>query len=123
MTVALNEAWTVFGDDEKRDAYDRLWLQRKATAQGAVALRGAADEAELRRREGNELVKAAQATLRSEGLIATATYEAAIAKYTEGLRLAPQQHLLWTNRALCFSALSNWSRCRADALQATRLQP
>lgn len=50
-------------------------------------------------------------------------YKAAISKYSEGLRLAPQCHHLLGQRAACFARMEDWSRCQEDALSLTQLRP
>eukprot|EP00927_Polykrikos_kofoidii_P062272 TRINITY_DN57081_c0_g1_i1.p1 TRINITY_DN57081_c0_g1~~TRINITY_DN57081_c0_g1_i1.p1 ORF type:complete len:417 (+),score=54.96 TRINITY_DN57081_c0_g1_i1:122-1372(+) len=87
------------------------------------------ERAEACRREGNELYKAAQVLQKqradSEGgsMTATSQFQAAIAKYSLGIELAPLDHRMRSNRALCFCALKDWPRCREDARKATQLKP
>merc|ERR1719433_2361185 len=68
------------------------------------------EQAEICCREGSELCKQRK-------------YKAAAAKYSEGIKLAPKDHRLWSNRAVCYAALQEWSQCSQDALQSTYLKP
>eukprot|EP00439_Symbiodinium_sp_Y106_P050215 s5030_g6.t1 len=111
----------------------------------------AAEFAEARRREGNELYKEAQALSKMSGpdslsaaTAALTKYQAAIERYSEGISLAPQDgrmyhqlsikscaatsfasqdHRLRSNRALCYSALKDWAKCREDAATVVELKP
>merc|ERR1719221_1917930 len=68
------------------------------------------ERAEAYCREGSELCKQRK-------------YRAAAAKYSEGIKLAPKDHRLWSNRAVCYAALKEWSQCSQDALRSTYLKP
>lgn len=124
-TVMLNEAWAVLGSPGRREAYDICWRHRSTLAEPAPsAPPDAWSRAAALRREGNDLFAEAQQVECGADIASAAfKYEAALAKYTEGLTLAPQQYQLWSNRALCQGRLKHWEGCRGDALQATRLAP
>merc|ERR1712232_565245 len=115
-------AWDVLGDQSKRDAYDTVWRKHMAEALPRE------QQAEARRREGNELYKNAQLlSKQADSLTAAAQackdYQAAIMKYSQGLELAPQDHRIRSNRALCYAALKDWARCREDSSQVTHMKP
>ena len=57
------------------------------------------------------------------GLLLFALLQAAVDSYSAGIVLMPQNHVLWSNRATCFSALTNWRRCQEDAQRVTQLMP
>jgi len=130
MTKILNEAWAILGSPEQRELYDARWLQLRSSKEKTTSeefshdVAGAWSRAKALRHEGNDLFAEAQvAARRKETALATSKYETAVAKYSEGLRLAPQQHQLWSNRALCRGRLRDWEGCRGDALQAVLLVP
>jgi len=50
-------------------------------------------------------------------------YRTALAKYSEGLEVAPQSFNLLNSRAQCYAALEDWAKCREDALALTRIKP
>jgi len=115
VTQAVLDAWSVLQDTEKRQAYDAVW-ERERNEQLT------AEVAEARRREGNELYKEAQALAKASGpdslsaaTAALARYQAAIDKYSEGIDLAPMDHRIRSNRALCYSAVKDWGKCKEDA--------
>lgn len=123
VTQAILDAWEILQDAEKRQVYDISWRkQREPTSDF--------ERADALRREGNELYKEGQAVSKSAGpesLSAAATslqkYQAAIEKYSEALQLSPQDHRIKSNRALCYSALKDWSRCREDASFVVSIKP
>lgn len=122
VTADLVNAWEVLQDQAQREAYDVLWRRERDAALSPP------QRAEARRREGNELYKFAAALgKQTESLTAAAQalqkYQAAIARYSEGIELAPQDHRIHSNRALCYAALKDWPRCREDALRVTQLKP
>jgi len=100
-------------------------LEAAAADAAAVATRRTAEKAEQCRRDGNALYKEATAIVKREGMSEEPAhrFEAAIAKYSEGIRLAPKSFQLRSNRALCHMALGDFAQCRADALKVTRIQP
>lgn len=122
VTQAVLDAWTVLQDAEKRRAYDIIWTKMRREL-------SAAEFAEARRREGNELYKEAQALSKMSGpdslsaaTAALTKYQAAIDRYSEGIALAPEDHRLRSNRALCYSALKDWAKCREDAVIVVELK-
>lgn len=50
-------------------------------------------------------------------------YQAAVDKYSEGIKAAPREYRLRSNRALCYAALEDWSACQEDAVQVLQLKP
>lgn len=48
-------------------------------------------------------------------------YHAAADKYTEAIAFAPDNEVLFVNRALCQRRLERWEHCEADAREALRL--
>ncbi|CAE7635824.1 Kidins220 [Symbiodinium sp. CCMP2456] len=94
VTQAVLDAWTVLQDAEKRKAYDIIWTKMRRE-------QSAAEFAEARRREGNELYKEAQALSKMSGpdslsaaTAALTKYQAAIERYSEGISLAPQDAVI-----------------------------
>eukprot|EP00931_Biecheleriopsis_adriatica_P081341 TRINITY_DN54667_c0_g1_i1.p1 TRINITY_DN54667_c0_g1~~TRINITY_DN54667_c0_g1_i1.p1 ORF type:complete len:381 (+),score=66.39 TRINITY_DN54667_c0_g1_i1:39-1181(+) len=149
VTQALYEAWEALRNPARRAEYDAVW---HAAGAGSPSSLGAAStsvgeassasetvasperasqsdpaspvqlpwqKADVLRSEGNELYRSSQA---SSGLVAAAQLQAAKAKYSKGLELAPKSHRLWVNRALCHAALHEWGSCREDALRALQLR-
>mmetsp|Transcript_39534 Transcript_39534/g.91387 ORF Transcript_39534/g.91387 Transcript_39534/m.91387 type:complete len:377 (-) Transcript_39534:92-1222(-) len=123
VTQAVLDAWATLQDPEKRKAYDALWGKMRRE-------QSAAEHAEACRRQGNELYKEAQALSKTSGpdslsaaTAALTKYQAAIDKYTEGIDLAPQDHRIRSNRALCYSALKDWAKCKEDATAVVDLKP
>lgn len=140
MSQACNEAWEILSDPEKREAYDKVWCrnkkyqERESREQEARERERrereskAAQEAELaerHRHEGNALYKAA-VEARDAGDDASASsrkFQAALNAYSAGIRVAPQDHRLLSNRALCHAALFDWRHCQEDALRVTQINP
>ncbi|CAE8732693.1 unnamed protein product, partial [Polarella glacialis] len=123
VTAALFGAWEELQDTEKRAAYDELWHRSRQPTSPA-------ELAEVRRREGNALYQEAQSVTKqasTESLSAAAfalhKYQAAIDKYSEGVQLAPQDHRIRSNRALCYCSLKDWTRCRDDSMVVIQLKP
>eukprot|EP00929_Paragymnodinium_shiwhaense_P114312 TRINITY_DN82661_c0_g1_i1.p1 TRINITY_DN82661_c0_g1~~TRINITY_DN82661_c0_g1_i1.p1 ORF type:complete len:404 (+),score=66.84 TRINITY_DN82661_c0_g1_i1:123-1334(+) len=87
------------------------------------------DRAEMFRRQGNEMFKAAKALDKADSFgadlsaAAVYNYRAAIEKYSMGIKLAPSDHRLYSNRAICYAALKDWSSCQDDARKTTELKP
>jgi len=114
MTQALIDAWEVLRDPARRAAYDGARRQKtEPLPQSRV---------EACRREGNVLYRAARAASKSADDRSGGVFGAALAKFSEGLALAPDDLGLLTNRALCYMALGDWARCRDDARRTTRLK-
>lgn len=113
-TQALIDAWEVLRDPARRAAYDELVRRQNNVMPQSTA--------EVCRREGNLLYKAARATPKNLDKKNSALFRAALAKYSEGITLAPNDVSLWTNRALCHMALEDWARCQDDARHITRLK-
>lgn len=96
----------------------RRWSRPERTPQEKAV------EADKCRRDGNELYKAAQELSNSgDEMAAARLYKDAIAKYSIGIDLLPEDHRLRSNRALCYGALKQWSNCRDDAYRVTQLNP
>mmetsp|Transcript_13435 Transcript_13435/g.22121 ORF Transcript_13435/g.22121 Transcript_13435/m.22121 type:complete len:407 (+) Transcript_13435:110-1330(+) len=99
--------------------HERRWSRQEFSTP-----REKADQAEQCRREGNESYKSAQNLSNSGDEAAAARlYREAIAKYSMGIELMPEDHKLRSNRALCYGALKEWSHCRDDAYRVTQLNP
>lgn len=101
-----------------------------AEASDTEAMQRKADEL---KGEGNQLYRnaqAAMATVRSSEaadslevrMTAMQQYRLAIRKYSDAIQLTPQNHRLWSNRALCHAALKQWDQCREDGLRSTQLK-
>eukprot|EP00427_Karlodinium_veneficum_P015517 CAMPEP_0169142826 /NCGR_PEP_ID=MMETSP1015-20121227/45199_1 /TAXON_ID=342587 /ORGANISM="Karlodinium micrum, Strain CCMP2283" /LENGTH=332 /DNA_ID=CAMNT_0009209603 /DNA_START=98 /DNA_END=1096 /DNA_ORIENTATION=+ len=111
QTQALNQAWEELRNPARRETYDQIWKK---------------EHSELQRAAGNRHYKQAQA-LSSEKRPCDSSvekeYQAAIEAYSEGIRLCPTNHRLWSNRSVCYAALKDWSSSREDASQVTQLEP
>lgn len=90
-------------------------------------------QAEELRNEGNELYRTAQASMAAVRsaeaadsleirMTAMQQYRLALRKYSDALQLTPENHRLWSNRALCHAALKQWDQCREDGLRSTQLK-
>jgi len=120
----LEEAWEVLRDEERRKAYGTVWLRNKQ----AFAL-PAQERADVFRRKGNELYSAAKEMTRGGGMNLSAVqeglklYRAAMQQYTTAAALTPNDHRLFSNRAICYLAVEDLPRCREDAQRCTELRP
>ncbi|ETV87628.1 hypothetical protein H257_01134 [Aphanomyces astaci] len=50
-------------------------------------------------------------------------YEQAIHHYTQAIKLAPTNHIFYSNRSAAYGALNNWEKAEADAQECARLNP
>ncbi|XP_070691968.1 sperm-associated antigen 1 [Pempheris klunzingeri] len=83
-------------------------------ARAEKAARDAERKAEVRftalKQEGNEYVKKSQ-------------YQDAVGKYTECLKLKPEECAVYTNRALCYLKLERFTEAKQDCDAALKLEP
>ncbi|XP_008290309.1 sperm-associated antigen 1 [Stegastes partitus] len=83
-------------------------------ARAAKAARDAERKAEIRfsalKQEGNDFVKKGQ-------------YQDALGKYTECLKLKPDECAIYTNRALCYLKLERFTEAKQDCDAALKLEP
>ncbi|KAJ8013414.1 hypothetical protein DPEC_G00053020 [Dallia pectoralis] len=83
-------------------------------ARAEKAKQDAARKAEVRfnslKQEGNEFVKKAQ-------------FQEALEKYSECLKMKPEECPIYTNRALCFLKLKQFAEAKQDCDSALRLEP
>ncbi|XP_012993316.2 sperm-associated antigen 1 isoform X2 [Esox lucius] len=83
-------------------------------ARAEKAKQDAARKAEMRfnslKQEGNEFVKKAQ-------------FQEALEKYSECLKLKPEECPIYTNRALCFLKLERFAEAKQDCDSALKLEP
>ncbi|XP_042280003.1 sperm-associated antigen 1-like [Thunnus maccoyii] len=83
-------------------------------ARAEKAARDAERKAEVRftalKQEGNEFVKKGQ-------------YQDALGKYTECLKLKPEECAIYTNRALCYLKLERFTDAKQDCDAALKLEP
>jgi len=120
VTQALNQAWEVLRDPDVKLAYDILWRKHMQAP--------TADEC---RRKGNDMYAEARNMTKAHqshvNLLAVQAsmkkFQEAIEWYTKGLELDQLEHRFWSNRALCYSAVEDWRRCKDDARQCIRLKP
>jgi len=122
-TQALNDAWQVLRDPERRKAYDAAWAREQDAALPAKV------RAETFRKRGNELFSQARDLGRKAAAnIAAAQeslkkYNGAMDQYSKGLDVMPEDHKLWSNRSLCYLAVEDWRRAREDADRCVKLRP
>jgi len=125
VTQSLNEAWEVLRDAQKKEAYDATWRREKERAMPAH------DRADLHRRRGNELYSKARDLTKDGGNVmnlqavhqSMKLYKNAMDEYTIAMESAPQDHRLYSNRALCYLAVEDWGKARDDAQYCARLRP
>ncbi|CAJ1061454.1 sperm-associated antigen 1 [Xyrichtys novacula] len=83
-------------------------------ARAEKAARDAERKAEIRfsalKQEGNEFVKKGQ-------------YQDALGKYTECLKLKPEECAIYTNRALCYLKLERFTEAKQDCDAALKMEP
>ncbi|XP_005930231.1 sperm-associated antigen 1 isoform X1 [Haplochromis burtoni] len=83
-------------------------------ARAEKAARDAERKAEVRfsalKQEGNDFVKKSQ-------------YQDALGKYTECLKLKPEECTIYTNRALCYLKLERFAEAKQDCDAALKLEP
>ncbi|XP_074510626.1 sperm-associated antigen 1-like [Sebastes fasciatus] len=83
-------------------------------ARAEMAVRDAERKAEVRftalKQEGNEFVKKGQ-------------YQDALGKYTECLKLKPEECAIYTNRALCYLKMERFTEARQDCDAALKVEP
>lgn len=122
VTQAVLDAWEILQDPEKRQVYDTSWRKQRVPSDS--------ENADVLRRAGNELYKEGQALSKAAGpdslsgaAKALQKYQGAVLKYSEALHLTPQDHRIQSNRALCYSALKDWPRCREDASAVVDMKP
>lgn len=113
-------------EEESRKAYDVRWREEKEAALPPH------ERAEVYRRRGNELYTLAREASKNADLQggdiskvneSLEKFREAIAWYSKGIEISSNDVRLWSNRALCHSALEDWKRSREGARQCTRLRP
>eukprot|EP00929_Paragymnodinium_shiwhaense_P100110 TRINITY_DN62170_c0_g3_i1.p1 TRINITY_DN62170_c0_g3~~TRINITY_DN62170_c0_g3_i1.p1 ORF type:complete len:433 (-),score=103.25 TRINITY_DN62170_c0_g3_i1:41-1339(-) len=125
LTQQLNQAWEVFRDEQAKKDYDERWKREKE------ATLPAHQRADIYRRRGNDAyVEARNIAKSAEGKLnfqatqnSLKKYQDAIEWYSKGIQFAGYDHRLWSNRAMCYSALEDWKRCRDDAAKCTEVKP
>jgi len=125
ITQSLNEAWEVLRDPQRKEAYDVTWRQEKEKALPAH------QRADLHRRRGNELYGKARELTKDGGSVMNLTavhqsmklYKNAMEEYTIAMESAPNDHRLYSNRALCYLAVEEWEKAKGDSLYCARLRP
>ncbi|CAD7939652.1 unnamed protein product [Amoebophrya sp. A120] len=117
MFQLINDAWTCLQDDAKRQEYTLLW--REYQRQKLMPF----ERAELARKEGNEFYKKGQIAAKENNIPQALTmYQAAIEKYSEGIRESENDHRLYSNRALCYAVLRDWARAKKDAQRVVEIR-
>eukprot|EP00931_Biecheleriopsis_adriatica_P085228 TRINITY_DN5954_c0_g2_i1.p1 TRINITY_DN5954_c0_g2~~TRINITY_DN5954_c0_g2_i1.p1 ORF type:complete len:460 (-),score=51.65 TRINITY_DN5954_c0_g2_i1:246-1625(-) len=125
VTQALNLAYETLGDPARRETYDALWRQEKEASLPPY------EKANIFRRRGNELYSKARELVKSTDQFvnlrgvqeSVKLYQAAMAEYGKALECMPNDHRLYSNRALCYIAVDDWVRCKEDAQHCTQLRP
>eukprot|EP00930_Biecheleria_cincta_P069038 TRINITY_DN56832_c0_g1_i1.p1 TRINITY_DN56832_c0_g1~~TRINITY_DN56832_c0_g1_i1.p1 ORF type:complete len:366 (+),score=53.84 TRINITY_DN56832_c0_g1_i1:69-1166(+) len=120
----LHDAWVLLKDPEQRKTYDAVWRENRWAALGPD------EKAGIRYRQGCKLLlqalniaAQAEAVRPANCSSAVLQYRAALAKFSEGIDLAPDSYKLRIGRAACFAKLHDWQNCREDALCANVLEP
>lgn len=126
MTQGLNLAYETLSDSARREAYDAVWRGEKEAALPPQK------RSDMYRRKGNELYSQARDLVKGSadqfanmrGVQASVKlYSAAMAEYAKALESVPNDHRLYSNRALCYLAVEDWGRCREDAQTCIGLRP
>lgn len=125
LTQTLNEAWEVLRDPQRKDTYDDRWRREKEKAMPAH------ERADLHRRRGNELYTKAKALSKDGGTVMNMSavhqsmklYKSAMQEYSTAMESSPNDHRLFSNRALCFLAVEEWEKAKKDAQYCARLRP
>lgn len=89
------------------------------------------ERAELHRRRGNELYGKAREFSKDGGNVmnlqavhqSMGFYKQAMVEYAIAMESTPQDHRLYSNRALCYLAVEDWQKAREDAQYCARLRP
>lgn len=125
MTQCLNEAWEILRDPQRKEAYDQSWRREKERAMLPH------ERADLHRRRGNDIYSRAREISKDSGSVMNLAsvhqsmqlYKRAMEEYSQAMQDAPNDHRLYSNRALCYLAVEDWGKARDDAQQCARLRP